>query len=123
MQKTGRELNFLEFAKLEPVRQALAAGDAVGVFAEGLEHVIQSNRAMAVLFGFKTVDAFRDAGLIASPTARRQFMQAVQALDHYGEAQNVMVRIASGMRSRLTPAVTTVSPGSRPSAMMTLSVS
>ncbi|HMQ57369.1 MAG TPA: hypothetical protein PKE65_02365, partial [Rhizobiaceae bacterium] len=104
MQNTDSTLDFLEFAALEPVRQAIASGDAVAVFNEGLERVIQSNRSMAALFGFKSVEAFLEAGLIASPTARRQFMQAVSALEHHGEAQNVMVRIASGMRSRLTPA-------------------
>lgn len=96
----SRDYPFLDIAVLDDVRSRFAAGDAVAVLSTDLDQVIWANGPGAALFGYDDVEEIMGADARLPLIARRQIMAAPGYPD-LGQDRPIMVRLASGITSRM----------------------
>ena len=93
------EYSFIDIAVLDPVRERLAAGDALVILSANLDEVIWANGAGADLFGFAEIEAVIGASAGLGIAARRQ-IAATPGFPAIGRDRPLVLRLTRGMSSQ-----------------------
>jgi PAS domain S-box-containing protein len=89
---------FIDVAVHDQIRPRLARGEALVLFAPGLERVLWCNGAGARFFGAASIYDFLEDGPRRSDITFRQIETATRQLVTIGDSRNLMLRITSGFQ-------------------------
>ncbi|MBX9469199.1 MAG: PAS domain S-box protein [Rhizobium sp.] len=89
---------FIDVAVHDLIRQRLARGEALVLFAPGLERVLWCNGAGARFFGAASIYDFLEDGPQRGDITFRQIETAARQLANVGDSRNLMLRITSGFQ-------------------------
>ena len=89
---------FIDVAVHDLIRPRLARGEALVLFAPGLERVLWCNGAGARFFGTASIYDFLEDGPERHDITFRQIETATRQLAKVGDSRNVMLRITSGFQ-------------------------
>jgi PAS domain S-box-containing protein len=103
MPESRANYSFIDIAVWEGVRENFISGNPIAVFTPNVETLLWANGRAAELFGYETIGDFETEGPAGMRVAVRQIRAAASRLDGNGEIRT-MLRITSGMTSKLLPA-------------------
>ncbi|MCC8931350.1 ATP-binding protein [Rhizobium sp. 'Codium 1'] len=89
---------FIDVAVHDLIRPRLARGEALVLFAPGLERVLWCNGAGARFFGATSIYDFLEEGPQRSDITFRQIETAARQLANVGDSRNLMLRITAGFQ-------------------------
>nr|MDH4415493.1 PAS domain-containing sensor histidine kinase [Rhizobium sp.] len=89
---------FIDVAVHDLIRPRLARGEALVLFAPGLERVLWCNGAGARFFGAASIYDFLEEGPVRSDITFRQIETAARQLSAIGDSRSLMLRVTSGFQ-------------------------
>lgn len=89
---------FIDVAVHDLIRARLARGEALVLFAPGLERVLWCNGAGARFFGADSIYDFLEEGPSRSDITFRQLVTVARQLSAPGDSRSLMLRITSGFQ-------------------------
>ena len=89
---------FIDVAVHDLIRPRLARGEALVLFAPGLERVLWCNGAGARFFGATSIYDFLEEGPQRNDITFRQIETAARQLAKVGDSRNLMLRITAGFQ-------------------------
>jgi len=89
---------FIDVAVHDLIRPRLARGEALVLFAPGLERVLWCNGAGARFFGASSIYDFLEDGPVRSDITFRQIETAARQVVSVGDSRGLMLRVTSGFQ-------------------------
>lgn len=89
---------FIDVAVHDLIRPRLARGEALVLFAVGLQRVLWCNGAGARFFGADSIYDFLEDGPVRSDITFRQIETAARQLVSVGDSRSLMLRVTSGFQ-------------------------
>ncbi|MDL2402838.1 PAS domain-containing sensor histidine kinase, partial [Rhizobium mayense] len=89
---------FIDIAVHPRVRERFARGEALVLFATGMDRVLWANGAGANLFGYDVIYDFLDQGPKAGDVSFRQIEATARGLGAVGDQRTFLIRMASGFQ-------------------------
>ncbi len=103
MAEAGTSYSFIDIAAWDGVRENFLSGKPIAVFTQDLGTLMWANGSAATLFGFSSIGEFEAEGPDGMRIALRQIQSAASRAVE-GEEIRTLLRITSGMSSKLLPA-------------------
>ncbi|MDQ0419738.1 PAS domain S-box-containing protein [Peteryoungia aggregata LMG 23059] len=89
---------FIDVAVHDLIRPRLARGEALALFAPGLDRALWCNGAGAQFFGSASIYDFLEDGPVRSDITFRQIETVARQLTTVGESRSLMLRVTSGFQ-------------------------
>ncbi|AYG58157.1 ATP-binding protein [Rhizobium jaguaris] len=95
---------FIDIAVHPRVRERFARGEAMVLFATGMDRVLWANGAGANLFGYDVIYDFLDQGPKAGDVSFRQIEATARGLAALGDQRTFLIRMAAGFQRAVVSA-------------------